>query len=116
MCLISAILIACSRKSRRRRRGSIFCSPMLALRGMCRLSDLLASSEVGEQRKTTIANTVPLGRFGTPDEIAKAVVFLASDDASYITGTELFVDGIRTSVAKRVTMLLRFAFAVLCIF
>jgi|SRR5713101_4878882 len=32
-------------------------------------------------------------RFGTPDEIAKAVVFLASDDSSYITGTELFVDG-----------------------
>ena len=57
------------------------------------LSDLLASSEVGEQRKKMIANTVPLGRFGTPDEIAKAVVFLASDDASYITGVELFVDG-----------------------
>jgi len=57
------------------------------------LSDLLASSETGEHRKTMIFNTVPLGRFGTPDEIAKAVVFLASDDASYITGTELFVDG-----------------------
>jgi NAD(P)-dependent dehydrogenase (short-subunit alcohol dehydrogenase family) len=57
------------------------------------LSDLLASSEIGEQRKTMISNTGPLGRFGTPDEIAKAVVFLASDDASYITGTELFVDG-----------------------
>jgi len=41
----------------------------------------------------TISNNIPLGRFGTPDEIAKAVVFLASDDASYITGTELFVDG-----------------------
>jgi NAD(P)-dependent dehydrogenase (short-subunit alcohol dehydrogenase family) len=57
------------------------------------LSELLASSEVGAQRKTMISNSVPLGRFGTPVEIAKAVVFLASDDASYITGTELFVDG-----------------------
>jgi len=57
------------------------------------LSDLLASSEIGEQRKKMISNTVPLSRFGTPDEIAKAVVFLASDDASYITGTELCVDG-----------------------
>ena len=40
-----------------------------------------------------ISNSVSLGRFGTADEIAKAVVFLASDDASYIMGTELFVDG-----------------------
>jgi NAD(P)-dependent dehydrogenase (short-subunit alcohol dehydrogenase family) len=57
------------------------------------LNELLASSETGEERKKMIPNTVPLGRLGTPDEIAKAVVFLASDDASYITGIELFVDG-----------------------
>jgi NAD(P)-dependent dehydrogenase (short-subunit alcohol dehydrogenase family) len=57
------------------------------------LSELLASSETGEQRRKMISTTVPLGRFGRPQEIAKAVVFLASDDASYITGIELFVDG-----------------------
>jgi len=57
------------------------------------LSGLLASSETGQKRLKMISNNVPLGRLGTPDEIAKAVVFLASDDASYVTGTELFVDG-----------------------
>lgn len=57
------------------------------------LRDLLASSSAGEERRKTIAGIVPAARFGTPDEIAKAVVFLASDDSSYVTGTELFVDG-----------------------
>ncbi|HWY02930.1 MAG TPA: glucose 1-dehydrogenase [Candidatus Acidoferrum sp.] len=56
-------------------------------------NDLLASSEVGEQRRKMVSTTVPLGRFGRPDEVAKAVVFLASEDSSFVTGTELFVDG-----------------------
>ena len=43
--------------------------------------------------KEEFAKAVPLGRMGDPDEIAKAVSFLASDEASYISGIELFVDG-----------------------
>lgn len=57
------------------------------------LSELLGSTEAGQQRLKMISTNVPLGRLGAPDEIAKAVTFLASDDASYITGAELFVDG-----------------------
>jgi NAD(P)-dependent dehydrogenase (short-subunit alcohol dehydrogenase family) len=63
--------------------------------------ELLTSSEAGEQRKRMISSAVPLGRFGTPDEIAKtvAVVFLASDDSSYVRGIDLFDDGgFRTAV------------------
>ncbi len=57
------------------------------------LNDLLASGDAGEQRRKTVASAIPLGRFGQPDEVARAVVFLASDESSYVTGVELFVDG-----------------------
>src|SRR5579863_6531313 len=57
------------------------------------LGELLGSSGTGQQRLKMISTAVPLGRLGKPDEIASAVVFLASDEASYITGAELFVDG-----------------------
>jgi NAD(P)-dependent dehydrogenase (short-subunit alcohol dehydrogenase family) len=46
-----------------------------------------------QQVKAGLMASIPMGRLGTPDEIAKAVVFLASDDSSYVTGIELFVDG-----------------------
>ena len=54
---------------------------------------LALSEEQIEHFKTSIVSTVPMGRMGSPDEVAKAVSFLASDDSSYVTGIELFVDG-----------------------
>ena len=56
--------------------------------------DGLAQTEgVGDQLTASLLASVPLGRLGAPDEIASAAVFLASDDSSFITGTEMFVDG-----------------------
>jgi NAD(P)-dependent dehydrogenase (short-subunit alcohol dehydrogenase family) len=49
--------------------------------------------ESQKQLNKNFLNIIPLERMGTPDEIAKAVAFLASDDSSYIAGIELFVDG-----------------------
>jgi NAD(P)-dependent dehydrogenase (short-subunit alcohol dehydrogenase family) len=51
------------------------------------------SDEQIEHMKSHTADIAPLGRTGTPEEIANAVVFLASEESSYITGIELFVDG-----------------------
>ena len=62
-------------------------TPMVSSRGM------RVSEEQFEQFMKAFTNSVPMGRIGNPDEIAKAVAFLASDDSSYITGIELFVDG-----------------------
>ena len=43
--------------------------------------------------KDTLAQAVPLGRLARPDEVARAVLFLASEDSSFVAGHELFVDG-----------------------
>jgi NAD(P)-dependent dehydrogenase (short-subunit alcohol dehydrogenase family) len=51
------------------------------------------SEDMKKTITTSLLPTIPMNRFGTSDEIAKAAVFLASDDSSYITGIELFVDG-----------------------
>ena len=42
---------------------------------------------------TEYARAIPMGRFGRPEEIAAAICFLASDDAAYITGHALVIDG-----------------------
>jgi NAD(P)-dependent dehydrogenase (short-subunit alcohol dehydrogenase family) len=57
------------------------------------LGNLATSKEELDQLKTQLASGVPMGRVGQPDEIAKAALFLASDDSSFVTGIELFVDG-----------------------
>lgn len=54
---------------------------------------LAGSEERAAPFKAQLATTIPMGRMGDPDEVAKAVTFLASDDSSFITGIELFVDG-----------------------
>jgi len=56
-------------------------------------STAVQTEEQIEQTKTSLVASVPMGRMGSPDEIAKAATFLASDDSSFITGIELFVDG-----------------------
>lgn len=57
------------------------------------LNGLAATEEQMRQVKAGLTATIPLGRLGAPDEVAKAAVFLASDDSSFVNGAELFVDG-----------------------
>lgn len=57
------------------------------------LNELFGGGDQAEGTKNYLAEQIPIGRIGKPEEIAKAVLFLASEDASFINGIELFVDG-----------------------
>ena len=57
---------------------------------------LRSARGAGSQLDTTIER-VPLGRIGTPEEIAYGVLYLASDESSFVTGSELVIDGGRTA-------------------
>ena len=54
--------------------------------------------ELDAEALARIVSTIPMGRMGQSDEIAKAALFLASDDSSFVTGIELFVDGGRAQI------------------
>ena len=58
-----------------------------------RLIANLQAQGMGDAHAAIHAGSSPMKRLGTPEEVAKAVLFLASEDASYVTGTELYVDG-----------------------
>ncbi|MBN8230901.1 SDR family oxidoreductase [Corallococcus macrosporus] len=57
------------------------------------LNGLVADAAGAKQIKDYLTSLIPLGRMGQPDEVAKAALFLASDDSSFVNGAELFVDG-----------------------
>ena len=62
------------------------------------LNDVFGGGDQARGIKDFLATQIPAGRVGRPEEIAKAVLFLASDDASFINGAELFVDGGLTQI------------------
>jgi NAD(P)-dependent dehydrogenase (short-subunit alcohol dehydrogenase family) len=80
-------------KQRKIRVNAISPGPIDTQASRLSLASLVQSEQQSEQLKKKLLSAVPLGRMGSPDEVAKAVSFLASDDSSYVAGIELFVDG-----------------------
>jgi NAD(P)-dependent dehydrogenase (short-subunit alcohol dehydrogenase family) len=80
-------------KQRKIRVNTISPGPIDTPASRLSLSGLVQSEQQREQLKKNLVSTVPMGRMGSPDEVAKVASFLASDDSSYVTGIELFVDG-----------------------
>jgi glucose 1-dehydrogenase len=63
------------------------------MRGMIWTESLSWAFDHDPARAAAVEERIPMGRFGTTDELAAAILFLASDEASYITGQYLLVDG-----------------------
>jgi NAD(P)-dependent dehydrogenase (short-subunit alcohol dehydrogenase family) len=80
-------------KQRKIRVNAISPGPIDTPASRLSLSGLVQSEQQSEQLRKKLVSTVPLGRMGSPDEVAKVASFLASDESSYVTGIELFVDG-----------------------
>lgn len=62
------------------------------------IDGLAPDQEQADRLKSYMAGTIPMGRIGRPDEVAGAVLFLASDQSAFVTGIELFVDGGRNQI------------------
>ena len=60
--------------------------------------DVLAQNEEHDKQLKRLITTVPMGRRGNPDDVAKPVLFLASDESSFVTGIDLCVDGGRAQI------------------
>ena len=61
--------------------------------GIVRTAMTVGALAPGEEEVTAVSSRIPLGRMAEPDEVARCIAFLLSDDASYVTGTTLVVDG-----------------------
>lgn len=61
--------------------------------GTAGLDELFGGGAQAQGTRDYLVGLIPTGRVGRPDEIANAVLFLASDEASFVNGVELFVDG-----------------------
>ena len=63
------------------------------------LSDMTRSNVLSDnEARRAILSRTPLGRFGEPEDVASVVAFLASDDAAYVTGETVFIDGGRRAL------------------
>ena len=92
----SIILTASSAASKGMDAFSVYAASKAAIRSFargCYNTSLGMSAGQVVQFSQQMSASIPLGRVGTPDEVAQAMVFLASDDSSYISGIELAVDG-----------------------